>query len=446
MKKILFSLCSLACIASCTTSVQEATPPDYTQPYLTDSASVVTYSQTQSTVNGKPFIPMGLYGVNAADMHKVKDLGFNLVQTYGFFKMSHEKQIEYLDSARYNNMMVFAGLNGAHDLSDEHFGKIKSTVLAIKDHPALYAWYLADEPSVKNVTPERFQEVYDWIKKTDPNHPVINSNWEIQNFKDACDADMRQLYSGLPYRQTSRLESYLYEENKGQKTWVAILNAYDSGWEEPGVIGPNLNPTTAFDKLAAKGLKNGDPEWEKEEQRWQPLLDNLDNPAAAGFHTTASFPDTPAGVRGSIYWAFVHGSNGFYYWLYTNPEAGLNLRWGWYTLFFQPQLSEAVKSTLSEIAQLSKFLINPHLDYTSFKDEANPGFFVWSKCVDGKRIVIVVNESGKPESGMTVDLSPLGLSAESLEVFNEDGRTLTLQNGMLTDSFLQDEAHVYFVK
>ena len=444
MKRILFSICSLACIVSCTTSVQEPTAVDYTVPHITDSASVVTYSQTRSTVNGQPFIPLGIYAVNIPDMPRVKDFGFNLVQTYGFFKMPHEKQIEYLDSAKCNNLMVFAGLDGARDLSDEHFDKIKSTVLTIKDHPALYAWYLADEPSIKNITVERFQEVYDWIKDTDPNHPIITSNWEIWNFKDACDADMRQLYSGLPYRLTPALEGYLHNDNKGMKTWVAILNSYDSGWD--GMERPTLNPTTAFGKLADKGLKDGDPEWEKEEQRWQPLIDNLDNPAAGGFQTSGSFPDTPAGVRGAIYWAFAHGSNGMYYWLYTNPDGGLNLRWGWYTLFFQPQLCEAVKSTLSEIAQLSKYLINPHLDYTSFKDEANPGFFVWSKCVDGKRIIIVVNESGKPESGMTVDLSPLGLSAESLEVFNEDGRIITLQDGNLTDSFLQDEAHVYFVK
>lgn len=57
----------------------------------------------------------------------------------------------------------------------------------------MYAWYLADEPSVKNITIEKFQSIYDWIKATDTNHPVINSNWEIWNFKDACDADMRQL-------------------------------------------------------------------------------------------------------------------------------------------------------------------------------------------------------------------------------------------------------------
>lgn len=434
---LLLSLSLIAC--------NDVKPIDYTLPATSEGPSVVTYSQTQSTVNGQPFIPLGAYAVNIGDMPDVKELGFNLVQSYQFFGMSTEEQTRYLDSAKENGLMVFAGLNGAHDLSEEHIAKIRSTVLAHKDHPALYAWYLADEPSVKNITIEKFQAIYDWIKATDTNHPVINSNWEIWNFKDACDADMRQLYNGVPSRLTTHLENYLHKENKGEKTWVAILNAYDSGWEGPGVTSVSLNPTSAFGKLASKGLKDGDPEWEQEEMRWQPLLEHLDNPSAAGFHTTKSFPDTPEKVRGAFYWAFAHGSNGVYYWLYSNPKGSLNLRWGWYTLFFQPQLTEAVRTTLHEIGELSRYLVNPHLDCTSFKDEANPGLFTWSKTVDGKRIVIIVNETGEELAETSVNLSPLGLSAETLKVFHEDGRAISLDAGKLHDSFKTDEAHIYFV-
>lgn len=445
MKKYLFPLlAAYLCFMGCTS--RQTPQEDYTAPVISDGPSVVVYSQTQSTVNGKPFIPLGIYGVNPPDMPCAAELGFNLVQSYQFFGMSGEEQNKYLDTAKENGLMVFASLNGTQKLTEEHIAKIKATVMAHKDHPALYAWYLADEPSVKHTDSTEFKAIYDWIKETDRNHPVINSNWELWNFKDACDADMRQLYDGVASKLTVDFENYMKNSNKGEKTWVAIINSYDSGWNGPGVTVPTMNPTSAFRALADKGIKDGDPEWEEEEQRWQPLLDNLGNPEAAGMHTSVSFPDTPEKVRGAFYWAFAHGSNGVYYWLFSNPEGSLNLRWGWYTLFYQPQLCEAVKSTLAEIGELSEYLVNPHLDYTSFKDEANPGFFVWSKCVDSKRLVIVINETGKEYSGISVDLSPLGLSAENLKVFKEDGRILTLENGMLEDSFKEDEAHVYFVE
>ena len=224
------------------------------------------------------------------------------------------------------------------------------------------------------------------------------------------------------------------------------INSYDSGWVSPGVTEPTLNPTSAFRELTGKGIKDGDPEWEAEELKWKPLVEHLDNPTAAGFSTTGSFPDTPEKIRGAFYWAFVHGSNGFYYWLFTNPKDSLNLRWGWYTLFYQPRLCSAVRSTLSEIRELSGFLINPLAGSTSYKNPENPGLFVWSKSYGGKRIVIVVNETGQELSGASVDLRPLGLEAQTAAVFKEDGRKILIDGGIMKDSFRTDEAHVYFVE
>lgn len=442
--KLLFCIMSVVTLCACQSEKVVQKQLDYVTPVLTDTTSVVYYSQTNSIVNGQPFIPLGIYAVGVKDMPTVKDFGFNLVQSYQFFGMPDEEKKEYLDEAFRNGLMVFAGLNGAHKLA-ENTEKIKETVNTFKNHPALYAWYLADEPSIKSVDPNEFQALYDWIKQTDPDHPVINSNWELGNFKNACDADMRQLYQGVPYRLSPGLENYLAKENQNTKTWVAILNSYDSGWEGPGVTSPSLNPTSAFDKLAEKGVKKGDLEWKKEEERWQPLLDHLDNPEAAGLHTSASFPNTPEAVRGAFYWAFAHGSNGVYYWLYSDPKGTLNLRWGWYTLFFQPRLCAALKSTLAELKDLSIYLVNPYKDYTAFKDEKNPNMFVWSKLVDGKRIIIVLNETGEPVES-ELSLAPLGLLSEQLKVYREDERCVLLENGILKDSFKKDEAHVYFVE
>lgn len=414
---------------------------DYVSPKMSTGPSVVTYSQTASTVNGRPFLPLGIYAVNAAEMPKVKELGFNLVQSYQFFDMAKAQKKEYLDTARKNGLMVFAGLNGTKQLTKKHIVEIKKTVNAFKNHPALYAWYLADEPEIKKTKPAELKAVYDWIKQMDPNHPVISSNWELGNFKDACDVDMRQLYQGVPCRLTFGLEGYL--KNKQDKAWVAILNSYDSGWgAEKGT--KSINPTTAFSKLAENGFKDGDTEWEKEEACWLSLLKNPSAPGKAGFQTSVSFPNTPEEIRGAFYWALAHGSNGVYYWLFSDPNGTLNLRWGWYTIFFQPRLCAALQSTLGELKELSPYLINSSRDSTSFKDKANSGMFVWSKVAGKKRIVIVLNETGKDFKG-NVDFGPLGLSSRKLRVYKEDERIISLENNKLKDSFKKDEAHVYFV-
>lgn len=417
---------------------------DYVTPQFTGEASVVTYSQTKSDVNGRPFLPLGVYGVNPNDMPSACDFGFNLVQSYQFFDLSTEKQREFLDAAQQNRLMVFAGLNWAGNAkaTEEYLTKLKTIVNTFKSHPALYAWYLADEPYIATSTPEKLKEVYDWIKQADPNHPVISSNWELGNFKDCCDADMRQLYQGVPYRLSPGLEPYLERENKDIKTWVAIINSYDSGWGDDGK--KSMNPTTAFDKLANAGFDKNSPEWKAEEEYWQPLLENLANPEAAGFYPSVTFPNTPEAVRSSFYWAFAHGSNGVYYWLYSNPEGGLNLRWGWYTIFFQPRLCDALRSTLSELKELSKFLVNPSEHSISFKDERYTGIYVWSKIIDRRRIVVIINETGSDFSG-EIDLSDLYIPSRTLKVYKEDEREIKLDGNTLTESFKKDEVHVYFV-
>ena len=416
---------------------------DYVTPKMTGEPSKVSHSQILSTVNGHSFIPLATYAVNIPDMPSAKEFGFNLIQSYQFTGMSIKDQTAYLDAAKSNGLMVFVQLDGAKKLTPEKVDEIKSTVLRYKDHPAVYAWYLADEPSIATDEPANLNSLYKWIKNADPNHQVISSNWELWNFKYACDLDMPQLYNGIPSRLTPNLDNYIKGYAQHKKDWVAIINSYDSGWsDEPG--RKSMNPTSAFEKLASDGFKDGDPEWETEKKYWQPLLDNLANPESVGFYPSKSFPNTPEAIRSSFYWAFVHGSNGVYYWLFTNPDYPLNLRWGWHTIFYQPRLANALKNTLGELKDLSKFLVNPSSESISFKDNKNPGMYVWSKIVDKIRAIIIINETGEEYNG-EIDLSSLNIPTRTLKVYNEDEREIKLENGILKDYFSKEEVHVYFV-
>lgn len=446
MKRIIFLMTLLVWVINVTAlTPAKDKNTNYTEPLITGKPSVVTLTQTESTVNGRPFLPLGLYAVGVEDMPMVKKMGFNLVHNYGFRNadMTEEKLLAYMDAAQKNGLMVYANLDG-FTITPEKEQRIQWLVKLLKNHPALYAWYLVDEPYIKNVKPEDLKRVYDWIKKEDPNHPVLNSNWELDTFKDCCDLDMRQIYDGIPSKLTPDLEKYLKGNSKIGKPWIAIINAYDSGWGDK-TIKQSLNPTSTFGKLDGEGHKPGSPEWKAEEERWKPFLNNLADPAAAGFKTSTAFPDTPEKIRSSFYWAFVHGSNGLYYWLFSNPEKPLSLRWGWYTVFYQPRLVEAITRTTKELNDLSRFLVNPSKNSVSFKDPKNPGIFIWSKQVGKERLLVIINETGDEFNG-TIDLSALNIPSRTLKVYKEDKRKIKLNQNELTDTFGKEEVHVYFVK
>jgi hypothetical protein len=72
------------------------------------------------------------------------------------------------------------------------------TIAKVKDHPALLAWYLVDEPEgAGKGTPAGIKEAYAHLKQKDPNHPigVCNYLWEaLEQFKEGCDFTMTDVY------------------------------------------------------------------------------------------------------------------------------------------------------------------------------------------------------------------------------------------------------------
>ena len=414
--------------------------PDYTKPEMSASGpSVVVYTQNKSTVNGKPFIPMAIYGVNQGDMADVAGYGFNLIQSYQVTPDDMDNIRNWLDEAQQHGLMGCVNLDGA-ELDAAKVEKIKEVVRTFKDHPALYAWYYADEPKMETTPQAEYIELYRWIKSEDGNHPVIASNWELNNFTDGCDVDMRQFYDGIPSNQTPKLESYLSGYGPSVKTWVAIINSYHSNWSGDG---DQLNPTSLY-----SGLTEGTPEWTAAETQAQFIIDNMKDPEAAGLKFSSDFPKTPLLIRSSLYWAFVHGSNGLYYWLYSNKD-NLNKRWGWYTVFHYPAAEAAIAPVLDEFARLSKFLVNPGSSAVTFT--AGESVHVWSRIVDNRRVIIAVNESLQ-DYDEDIDLSELYIPGRTLEVYNnidssENGRETALDGNILSgETFEANEVKVYFVK
>jgi hypothetical protein len=128
-------------------------------------------------VNGRAFFPIGIwiYGPDDHVLKDVQDKGFNTIIGNGF-------GAEHFDRIWQHNMMVVPFSN--------------EQTLAAKEHPALLAWYLTDEPENRE-KPEDVAAAYRQLKQQDPNHPIGLCHYLFEAFatyKDGCDFSMSDVY------------------------------------------------------------------------------------------------------------------------------------------------------------------------------------------------------------------------------------------------------------
>ena len=118
-------------------------------------------------VNGKPFFPMimTLAGHWHEGHAEVAAAGFNAIDIYGTANYGRED----LNNAWTNNLYGVVTLNDRwKDMTE-----LAALVEELRDHPALLAWALPDEPDIYTThTPELIRQMYDVIKAADPRHPV----------------------------------------------------------------------------------------------------------------------------------------------------------------------------------------------------------------------------------------------------------------------------------
>ncbi len=156
----------LACLAH--TSAIAASP-----------ASRVTFNDEGiALVDGKPFFPIGVftYSIDPTVLAELREVQANTV-VYGF-------NPDQLDLLHDHGLMAICQTT-------------EPWIKAAKDHPALLAWYLTDEPENRGVTSDGERQRYLDLKKLDPNHPIglcHTAHWALATFKDACDFTMTDIY------------------------------------------------------------------------------------------------------------------------------------------------------------------------------------------------------------------------------------------------------------
>jgi hypothetical protein len=134
--------------------------------------------QGNTIVNGKPFFPIGIYVYDLSPqvMKDIKSKGFNVVIGNGF-------KADQFDFIHQNGLMAVPF-------------STPETIEKVKDHPALLAWYLVDEPESGH-TPDKVKEAYEHLKAKDKDHPIGLCHFlydALEQFKEGCDFTMTDVY------------------------------------------------------------------------------------------------------------------------------------------------------------------------------------------------------------------------------------------------------------
>ncbi|MFH1567290.1 MAG: hypothetical protein ABIL09_04760 [Gemmatimonadota bacterium] len=137
-------------------------------------------------VDGLPFFPVGFYCYSPVQPGLAEEevvRGFNVMSPYQTIAArTLSERRAYMDrcaavglKVHYQLLSVAGGGGvggGRADETGEQEAQLRAEVEAFRDHPALLAWYLSDEPTGHNASPAALARAYEVVRQADPYHPV----------------------------------------------------------------------------------------------------------------------------------------------------------------------------------------------------------------------------------------------------------------------------------
>ena len=205
------------------------------------------------------FFPIGLYSVPHEDSFaELQRAGFNTVHSYEFERTCYlnlqcSKEVaretrdfdglgdaaamRYLDAAAAHGLKVAMGFNRPSGVSKETFSEtgrqqVQERVKALRGHPALFAWYVADEPDGQEFDPELVERTRQFVESLDAAHPTLSVLCvpdKFAQYAQTAQVIMHDSYP-LPNRSIDEVWPNLakLKETVGLDTpTVAVLQAFD---------------------------------------------------------------------------------------------------------------------------------------------------------------------------------------------------------------------------
>jgi len=338
------------------------------------------------TVNGKPFMPLGIF-CEAMPMPEslpfLADAGFNtIVINVDYLYKKIKPDWNYIqtvfDAAEKHHLKIRAMLSGR----DPEF--CRQTIKRLKDHPALLCWDIFDEIFTVPWGMKNYEAVVKTVaelKQLDPAHPVMINECEWgMNFLTARNLE-------FPGDIVS-LDHYAHPPQTNLQYYDVLLRT--------------------MERLGRKECRPS----------WMYLL-------GAGYAFHAARDHTPEEHRFIAYSSVINGATGIFYFAdIPKSRSAYN----------------AIKELLREFAQLSPIIASTE---KSRKVECSDPEIDFTTRTQGQQLyILAVNKS--PESQSEVKFLLDGVQRAPIEVMFEK-RELNTENGFFADTFSGKQAHVYRV-
>lgn len=252
----LFLLLQLSCASAQTTQPAQGAPPHV----ALDPDGTLKIDGQRTFVYGAYRDPSDDYRV----FDGVRQAGFNMTHSYDFeqrWKPTTDEYMteliakarQYLAGAHKAGVGTFMGIPrvivGQGDLA-----ALEQYVVALRDEPALWLWYLFDEPDnqekeewVVGPLHEHMKNCYELIKRLDPQHPVCYVGARMNSFArfgDTCDLMWVEVYSA----PRNILDAYVFparalRDQPTKPAWLVLGNLSNV------VLKAGNNPVVVRDEL-----------------------------------------------------------------------------------------------------------------------------------------------------------------------------------------------------
>ncbi|MBT4611356.1 MAG: hypothetical protein HOC05_15040, partial [Gemmatimonadetes bacterium] len=209
-----------------------------------------------------PFLPVGYYCYSPVQPTLAEEevvRGFSVMSPYqSNDPITRAERRAYMDRAAELGMKVHyqllqvAGGGGvslgisADTSSARREVWLREEIAAFRDHPALLAWYISDEPTGHGATPEDLQTSYDIVHDLDPYHPItivfVNPGKAV-DFSGAMDLAMVDPYpipNGPPGSVAAAVRGLINDLSPEIPVWMVPQAFGGSEWWTREPIGPEL--------------------------------------------------------------------------------------------------------------------------------------------------------------------------------------------------------------